>query len=395
MHIVHITEFFSPRSETFIYNYVKGLQTHGHRSQVFSLFRVNEDERPYDDVVEVDLLERWHPSRIYASLQKRLGLLETQEQLFGIAQNQITNLLQSSKPDILHAHFGPMGVMIAPVAQKLGIPLVVTFMGYDGSRALRSQRWRDNYQTLNTQVTAVIGISTDMCNRLVDIGFDKGKIHRISLGVNIDQFSFRDPKMDYDGKEVHCLHVGRLTAKKSPLKLLDAFNTAYQALQPDIDLKLTLAGDGELYDEVVDKIKGLNLENQVDVLGSVSHKDVIRLFHEAHIYTQYCEVSSSGDVEGQGVTFVEASASGLPVISTRHGGIPDVVLDGKTGYLVEEGDIQGMADKMIELACRPEQWTTFGTAGRKHIEATFTLENQVEQSVALYQQMLSKTTADK
>lgn len=395
MHIVHITEFFSPRSETFIYNYVKGLQRAEHRSQVITLNRVNEDERPYDDGIEIDHLYRLHPSRIYAGLQKRLGLLETQEQLFDIARQQIIAILQTAKPDILHAHFGPMGVLIAPVAQKLNIPLVVTFMGYDGSRALQSQRWRDNYQNLTRQVAGVIGISTDMCNRLINIGFDKDQIHRIALGVNIDKFSLHDPTSNFDGKQVHCLHVGRLTAKKSPLKLLDAFNKAYRALLPDITLRLILAGDGEMYDQVVHKVQELDLEKQVDVLGSVSHDEVIELFHRAQIYTQYCEVPPSGDVEGQGVTFVEASASGLPIVSTRHGGIPDVVLDGKTGYLVEEGDTQGMADKIVELARHPQQWKTFGVSGRKHVEETFTLDRQLEQTVALYRQILAKTPSVK
>ncbi len=390
MYIVHITEFFSPRSETFIYNYVKGLQLQSHRSQVVTLYRVNEDERPYDDCVEINHLSRWHPSRVYSGLKNKLGLLETQEQLFDIARRQLFKILHASKPDVIHAHFGPMGVMVAPVAQKLDIPLIVTFMGYDGSRALRSKRWQDNYQKLAVYAAGVIGISTDMCNRLVKIGFDEDKINRISLGVNIDKFSYHDPKLDFNGKDVRCLHVGRLTAKKSPLKLLEAFNIAHQALLPNV--KLTIAGSGVLHNEVENKMKELELENHVNLLGSVSHEEVITLFQNAHIYTQYCEVSPSGDVEGQGVTFVEASASGLPIVSTRHGGIPDVVLDGKTGYLVEEDDIQGMADRIAHLACQPERWTAFGLSGRKHVEEAFTLETQIQQTVALYRQILSKST---
>jgi len=368
---------------------VQGLQKLGHRSQVISLYRVNERERPYDDFVKIDHLNRLNPSRIYSSLKQKLGLIERQEQLFHIAQKQLFDIFQGSNPDIIHAHFGPMGVMVAPIARKLGIPLVVSFLGYDGSRAIRSKRWRKNYQSLDSDILAVIGISSDMCNRIHSVGFEKDKIHRIHLGVSIDKFSMRDPKRDFDRKSVKCLHVGRLTSKKSPLKLIEVFYIAYQALLPNIDLKLTIAGGGELYDLVENKVKELKLEKQIDILGDVNHEDVIKLFHETHIYTQYCEVAPDGDVEGQGVTFVEASASGLPIVTTRHGGIPDVVLNGQTGYLVEEGDIQGMADKIIELACHPEQWTIFGTAGRKHVEKTFTLDRQMEQTLALYQQILS------
>src|SRR5690606_5060383 len=158
--------------------------------------------------------------------------------------------------------------------------------------------------------------------------------------------TYRDPASEYSGRQLRCLHVGRLTHKKSPVRLIQAFAIARNKLLPDIDLHLSIAGDGPLRLEVEQAVSHKNLTGIVKLLGAIKHKEVLERLRQSHIYTQYCETAPDGDQEGQGITFAEASASGLPIITTRHNGIPDVVLDGKTGYLVEEGDVEGMAERI-------------------------------------------------
>jgi colanic acid/amylovoran biosynthesis glycosyltransferase len=99
------------------------------------------------------------------------------------------------------------------------------------------------------------------------------------------------------------------------------------------------------------------------------------------MYVQHSRTAPNGDEEGMGVTFVEASARGLPIVSTRHNGIPDVVLDGRTGYLVPEGDVDAMAQRIIELAENSSLWSTMGRAGRAHVEEGFSLDRQVARTV--------------
>lgn len=397
MNVVHVTEFFSPLSETFIYNYVTALQDCGHRSHVFTLHRVNVTSRPYNAITEITLPSRWNYRRAYAGLSRRVGLLEVQEQLFDIAREQLHDFLVKSDPDIVHAHFGPMGVMAASVTRDLGIPLVVSFLGYDGSQLLRSVRWRHAYRKLNRDASAVIGISSDMCNRLEEIGFEAKRIHRIHLGVHIDDFTdiTSTSVAQNETLQIRCLHVGRLTQKKSPLKLLDVFALARMALLPSIDLSLSIIGDGELFASLCNKIESHQLSKSVQVLRAVEHSTVIQMLQNAHIYTQYCETAPNGDVEGLGVSFVEASASGLPIVSTRHGGIPDVVVDGQTGFLVEENDISGMANRIIQLARQPHLRFQMGRAGRKHVEANFSLSRQIMETVNLYQNLITENTLPK
>jgi glycosyltransferase involved in cell wall biosynthesis len=281
--------------------------------------------------------------------------------------------------------------MVAPIARRLGIPLVVSFLGYDVGRLSRLPNWQRVYQRLSQDTAATIGISRYICAKLGEIGFVPGQITRISLGTDLTALHYRDPAHNFTGPIVHCLHVGRLVPKKAPLQLVKASALARARLSPALDLRLTIAGDGPLHDAVRQEVHALHLQDAVLLLGRVDHAAVLRLMQDAHIYTQHCVTGPDGDTEGQGVSFVEASASGLPIVTTRHNGIPDVVLDGKTGYLVEEGDIEGMAARIVELARHPARWTEFGRAGRQHIEAHFTLDQQIDKTLALYHSILERT----
>jgi glycosyltransferase involved in cell wall biosynthesis len=171
--------------------------------------------------------------------------------------------------------------------------------------------------------------------------------------------------------------VGRLVEKKSPIDLARAFKYAVDVVNSDTRLKLTIAGDGPLRADLEREVQKLGIENHVSILGEVAHSRVSDLLADANLYTQHCKTASDGDQEGQGVSFVEAAASGLPIVSTRHNGLTDVILDGETGYLVGEGDFEAMGEKIAWLAERPSQWCRLGRAGRRHVEENFNLQDQV------------------
>ncbi len=383
MKIAHITESFSPVSETFIYDLVVGLQNAGHENRVFTFRRLNEGTRPYDAVTVLNPPGRLTPQRIQNSIRRRLGEISIQEQLFPIARQQAYSWLVETNPDVVYAHFGPMGVMIAPVVKKLGLPLVVSFMGYDASRLLRSRRWRKHYLNLDRDVSAVVGISNFVCSQLSRAGFERSKIHRIPLGVNPHLFTAGQHANEQGAAPVVCLHVGRLTAVKSPVRLLSAFLIARDELAPEIPIVLKIAGDGELRNELRYEIAKSQLEDEVCCLGAVHHSSVMRLVQEADIYTQYAETTQDGAIEGLGLSFIEASAAGLPIVSTRHGGITDIVVENETGLLVDEGDLQGFADCIVTLARQPELRKAFGIAGRHRVEHLFTQDKQIEETISL------------
>lgn len=137
------------------------------------------------------------------------------------------------------------------------------------------------------------------------------------------------------------------------------------------------------------EINTQRLKEDVDLIGQIPHDSVPELMHESDIYTQHCLTASDGDKEGMGITFAEASAIGLPVVATRHNGIPDVVKHGETGFLVPERDVDEMADRITELARDPQLRNQFGEAGRRHIMQNFRLDQQVAKMKQLYQSILS------
>ena len=237
-----------------------------------------------------------------------------------------------------------------PVAARCGVPLVTHFRGYDISKILPSAFWETEYDRLFKIAHTLIGISNHVCEKLFRLGAAPEKVEMLHTGVQLDDFPYDPPAARYDGGTVRCLHVGRLVEKKSPLKLVRSFADAIDRVDGRVALELTIAGDGPLREPLERLIEELSLSDCVRCLGATPRPDVMRLMRASHVHVKHCETASDGDQEGQGVTFIEASAIGLPVVTTRHNGIPDAVLDGVTGYLVEEGDVQAMGERIAYLA---------------------------------------------
>jgi colanic acid/amylovoran biosynthesis glycosyltransferase len=132
-----------------------------------------------------------------------------------------------------------------------------------------------------------------------------------------------------------------------------------------------------LFDVSKNLVKSLGLENNIILLGGLERKEIVKHLEKAFLFLQHSIVASNGDSEGTPVGIIEAMAAGLPVVSTRHAGIPDVVIENKTGFLVDEGDINTMAKAIIKLAENRKLLSEFGTNGKVLIEKNFTLEKHI------------------
>jgi len=377
MRVLHFAESFSPISETFVYDYVTELERQDVENHVVTYRRVNEESRPFPKVHVVDRPHRWHPRRLWHRALVPFGVGEPRTTDWPQTRERLADAVDRVAPDVIHAHFGPAGVLMAPVADEAGVPLALTMYGYDVSRLTQESFWREMYPTAFEKASLLVGISTHICSRIQDLGGTSEKIFRWHLGIDLSQFEYEPADASFDGQIVQCLHVGRLVEKKAPIDLARAFKHALDLLDNGVGLTLKVAGDGPLRTDLEHEVRDLNIEDHVSILGSVPHSQVSQLFAEANLYTQHCKTATDGDQEGQGVSFVEASASGLPVIATRHNGLSDVIIDGETGYLVEEGDAEAMGERIAALARNPNQWPKMGRAGRKHMEENFDLQDQV------------------
>ena len=145
------------------------------------------------------------------------------------------------------------------------------------------------------------------------------------------------------------------------------------------DVQLWMVGDGPLLPAAQDLVQAQGIEDRVRLLGLRSQVEVAGLMREVRAFVQHSRVAADGDSEGSPVAVMEAQLSGLPVIATRHAGIPEVVLDGESGLLVEEGDVAAMALAMVRLVRDPGLAERMGACGRQRIQSGFTVSHHLEQ----------------
>jgi colanic acid/amylovoran biosynthesis glycosyltransferase len=390
--VLHFVTSFSPLSETFIYDFIAELQQQGRaENYVVTLNRCNEEQRPFPRVSVVPPPGRWNPIRVWYRGLAELGIGTPIESSWPLLRQRLRRVIREIRPDVVHAHFGPSGVLIAPEVTRVGLPLLVTFLGSDAWVLGRRPVWRGLYRRdLIGLRAAVIGVSNHMCDQLRDLGFPGDTVHLLHNGVRVERFQYSNPAERWDGRTVKCLHVGRLVEKKNPILLVQAFRHALDLAPAGLDLRLDVIGEGPLEDALKSEISELGLEQKVTRLGSLPHHLVAKAMQQAHVYTQHSVTAPNGDQEGQPTSLIEASSCGLPVVTTRHNGIPDIVLDGETGYLVEERDVRGMGERIAWLAAHPERWKEMGACARKHIETNMNLSLQVRKATALYSELATE-----
>jgi colanic acid/amylovoran biosynthesis glycosyltransferase len=154
-------------------------------------------------------------------------------------------------------------------------------------------------------------------------------------------------------------------------------------------LQYDIVGDGPLRSKLQQLIHDLNLESIVTLWGAQENSFVRRRMAEAHLFVLPSITASDGDQEGIPVSLMEAQASGLPVLSTRHSGIPELVIDGESGVLVPERDTQALTAGLSRLIAHPQDWIRMGRAGRKMVEENYNIAALVPDLVELYEVTVS------
>lgn len=241
--------------------------------------------------------------------------------------------------------------------------------GYDVSLALRNPEWRSRYADYDG-ADGLITVTDATRRRLIELGLRGERIHVVPCGVDVPQ----ELPVRSEGEFVRCVAVGRLVGKKAPLTTLEAFRLAAQRCDR---LRLDMIGDGPLFPAAEQYVSQMNLGDRVRLLGPQPHAAVVRALGEADIFVQHSLTDPvTGDEEGLPVSILEAMAHGLPVVSTRHAGIPEAVLDGITGLLVDEGDAAAMAEHLVTLGTDARARAQLGAAGWRRAGETFSWERE-------------------
>jgi glycosyltransferase involved in cell wall biosynthesis len=268
--------------------------------------------------------------------------------------------------DIVHAHFGWAGVFAARYARLHGCPLVVSFHGYDVALLARAatappRMWPYTLRAASMLAAMQLGLcaSAELLNMLASLGVPRQRLVEHRLGVDVHRFR-RDPG---NSRELQIVMVGRFVEKKG---FADGVRAFVRFLQGSARAaRLTLVGSGPLESRLRQLVRALGIEPRVAFTGELSHERVARLLAVSDVLLAPSAVARDGDRDSGLMVVKEASACECVPVATRHGGIPDIVEDGVTGYLVPEHDERAMATRLDQLARDPDRRRAMGRAARE------------------------------
>jgi len=207
--------------------------------------------------------------------------------------------------------------------------------------------------------------------RLLMLGCNPDKIAVQYSGVNCLYFPFKQKKVK-SREQIHIVSVGRLIEKKGFVNAVRAFAEVVKRIR--IPLKYTIVGDGRQRKNIEKLIARYKLEKYVQLVGWKTQKELAEILDTAHICVIPCTTSKNGTQDAPINVLKEAMLCGLPVVSTYHGGIIEIVEPGVSGYLVPERDVHSLSRAIIHLIEDPEKWAIMGAAGRKRVRDLFDME---------------------
>jgi colanic acid/amylovoran biosynthesis glycosyltransferase len=419
MKIAFIVLQFPVLSETFVLNQATGLIDRGHEVDIYACSPTPADtSKVHPDVEKYRLLARTYhvpsysptmPSNRLLRALKGLWLFTTNFHQAPLALMRSLNIfrygrqaaslwllykaipfLKNRNYDIIHCQFGTLGIAVLPLL-RLGIlkgRLVVSFRGYDISQYLK-MHGDDVYQEL-LQVGSLFLTNCEFFKRrLLSLGCSEQKIVVHRSGLDCSRFHFAPRHPPRDGR-IRIVTTGRLVEKKG----IEYGIRAVAKLAPLYpNLQYAIIGDGPLRQDFETLIAALNIGHLVQLLGWKEQLEIIEILDSAQIFMAPSVTAMDGNQDAPVNTLKEAMAMGLPVIATQHGGIPELVEEGISGFLVPERDAEAIADKLDYLIQHPQLWPQMGRAGRACVEQDYSLNKLNDQLVELYEQAIAEGQA--
>ena len=407
MKIAFIVGGFPTLSETFILNQITGLLDMGYDVEIFAQFNPQE-RKVHADIEKYQLMRRVHYFNIPHNKIKRilkaifliiknfhkapLKILKSLN-VFRYGKTALSlRLLYTLIPfldkkfDIIHCHFGPNGI-IGAYLKEIGISgkLITTFHGYDMSTFIVNNG-NNVYEKLFLNGNLFLPISDYWKRKLIRLGCDEKKIIVHRMGIDLKKFKFSE-RIKQPGEPIKILTIGRLVEKKGHEYAIRAIAKVVKKYR---NIEYLIAGDGPLRNKLEGLVQELGIEKHVKFLGAIEQNEVLKLYQQAHIFVLPSITASNGDQEGIPVVLMEAQATGLPVISTYHTGIPEVIVEGKSGFLVPEKDVDALAERLEYLIEHPEIWPEMGRYGRKFVEEKYDIKKLNQKLVEIYQKLIEE-----
>lgn len=350
-------------SETFIQNHIQRLP--------FKIFLYSNGYLPSELSLNrgVRFMQIAKPKKFYSRTKNPLNDLKK-----SFLQNRIQVVL---------AEYGPAGVEVMSICEELDLPLIVHFHGFDTYRDDALNSYGKEYLRMFKIAESIICVSEDMRIQLLNLGCPSEKLKLYPYGIDVDSFNLKREEQS-NQNFVTC---GRFVEKKGPTYSIKAFAMLLEKLP---NTQLTMIGDGELLTKCKALVQNLGISDNVSFAGVLNQKEVRQIFAKSSIFLQHSIRTVENDSEGSPLSIMEASASGLAVVSTKHAGIPEIVEDEVTGLLIEEGDVEEMAKKMIHLMKNPDIVKELGKEGVQRMLKLYDQKRYLNQISSLIESCVSR-----
>ena len=408
MKIAFIVSQFPSLSQTFVLNQVTGLIDRGHDVEIFAR-SPGHYAKVHQDVVKYNLLKHTHyliaaPVNRFSRVIKGIVLILKYFPKNPAAILSSLNFIRYGKKaaslyllfhivpflnkgpfDIIHCHFGQNG-NLAVLLREAGVlsgKIITTFHGFDITSYI-IKNGKQIYENLFAKGDLFQPISNRWESKLVELGCKKEKIVIHRMGIELEKIKLSTDS-NHENRCVKIVSVARLVEKKGIHFGIQAIAKLTKNF-PNIEY--IIIGDGPLKKNLLDLVNHLKLGQEIRLMGWMNQEETFEIMQQSDIFLAPSVTSKAGDQEGIPVVLMEAMAHGLPVVSTYHSGIPELVIDNKTGLLVDERDSDELAKKIEFLISNPDVIKKFGIEGRKVVEKDYNIKILNDNLVKTYHELI-------
>ena len=302
-------------------------------------------------------------------------------QISGGEAARVLSVIRREKAVLLHVFFGNVAVHLLPLLRRCPIPVVVSFHGSDVAGSMASEGYSAAREELFTLATVVPCRSEQLATTVAKLGCPESKTRLMRTVLPDIPFMQREPPVDGAWKIVQAARLVRKKGLSTAVQAFAGFVRSYPRAS------FAIAGEGPMAEELRELAADLGIGKQVQFLGFQSQEALQTLFRHAHIYLQPSE-SADGDVEGVPNALLEAMSGGLPVVSTRHGGIPEIIEHGRSGLLCAEKDVECLISALLQLANDPLLYQSLARQGSNYVRERFSKGRQIAAIEEIYNEAI-------
>lgn len=362
--VIHSRPTWLSQTETWLFNQVKYLPSNVEPHIVCTALE-NLDQFYIENIHCIESTS--FVEECYESLLYKFNIRDYRGRLF--------RAVKKLRPQVFHLHFGNEAWREMNLVNKIGVPHVVTFYGYDVSRLPKVDPvWLGRYKELFDNVDIVLCEGPHMARCIKDLGCDPKKVHVHHLGIEVTDIPYR-PRQWMPGMTLRVMILATFREKKGIPYALEALGQ----LKDQIPLQITIIGDASIEERsqreknrIYKVVEKYNLTPYINFMGFQPHRVLFEEAYKHHIFLSPSVTAEDGDTEGGApVSITEMAATGMPIVSTFHCDIPEVIKDGETALLAEEKNVSQLCEKLLWLANNPDSWIPMLDSGRKYIEKQF------------------------